>query len=264
MQIPLANIMSGRVGVMADQALGGWVPLQRPAANATSRPILPEEAPLSLWMQMYILPDHENMLPSLQAQLEDSVQSTQVINAKAATLTGATRTAKVSATPRPRWGPTAPGSGTDKGPVDLIDLSNSDLLDVPTGVSQTKSDTRDEPAGEALLGLDADLLGEVGATSTGPGEEPSAFGFIGSGSGTSAFGFIASSNSAQSLDLAALYDCPTSVPAKSGLKPGGLAAPMANVFTTCNASASREAAAQGSLQSLEDSLLAGLSRSLRT
>ncbi|CAK0901927.1 unnamed protein product, partial [Prorocentrum cordatum] len=68
--IPLANILSGR-GFAADRALGGWVPLERArrhaaaAADATGL-----EEPLSVWMQMYALPDHEAWLPDLQAQLQ--------------------------------------------------------------------------------------------------------------------------------------------------------------------------------------------------
>eukprot|EP00933_Yihiella_yeosuensis_P041440 TRINITY_DN35830_c0_g1_i1.p1 TRINITY_DN35830_c0_g1~~TRINITY_DN35830_c0_g1_i1.p1 ORF type:complete len:754 (+),score=140.53 TRINITY_DN35830_c0_g1_i1:83-2344(+) len=70
--IPMANIISGRVGFAADRALGGWVPLRR--LNPNAGPPLSEDVPLSIWMQMYVLPDHEAMVPMLKGQLQEQLR----------------------------------------------------------------------------------------------------------------------------------------------------------------------------------------------
>ena len=69
--IPLANILSGRPGVAADRAVGGWMPLS--VVGGEAEPPGSLEPPLSLWLQMYAVPDHAALLPKLQSQLEEEL-----------------------------------------------------------------------------------------------------------------------------------------------------------------------------------------------
>eukprot|EP00746_Dinoflagellata_sp_MGD_P014106 gnl/MRDRNA2_/MRDRNA2_130769_c0_seq1.p1 gnl/MRDRNA2_/MRDRNA2_130769_c0~~gnl/MRDRNA2_/MRDRNA2_130769_c0_seq1.p1 ORF type:complete len:465 (-),score=84.53 gnl/MRDRNA2_/MRDRNA2_130769_c0_seq1:53-1447(-) len=70
--LPLANVLSGRVGCASDRALGGWLPLlPEPSNSGTEQPRLEDvELTPGIWMQVYVVPDHNAVLPSLRSQLE--------------------------------------------------------------------------------------------------------------------------------------------------------------------------------------------------
>lgn len=151
--IPLANILSGRTGFAADRALGGWVPL-RPSTvgseDGRGATRCEEEPPLSLWMQMYAVPDHEAMLPKLQAQLEDerarqdrlggaqrqpgpgSAGDMACARPAQAPAGGSSAAGAARPAAAPRWGPAARGpaqaAGASTAPAapDLIDVSLED------------------------------------------------------------------------------------------------------------------------------------------
>lgn len=152
-RVPLTNILSGRVGKAADRALGGWVPLRRCFPEEDCMEMGIDGLPPALWMQMYALPDHQAMLPALQAHLAEMVTG----QPGAGQLPAPVQSAGRSAAPKPaaeaqraapRWGPKAAqaqGAGQQSGTLeDLIDvglddaqettllpdLSSSDLLDV--------------------------------------------------------------------------------------------------------------------------------------
>mmetsp|Transcript_2213 Transcript_2213/g.3783 ORF Transcript_2213/g.3783 Transcript_2213/m.3783 type:complete len:552 (+) Transcript_2213:53-1708(+) len=77
-KIPLTNILSGRSGVASDRVLGGWMPLQLKFAPE----LLEDTTQPRLWMQMYVLPDHQEMLPALveQRQQEQAKQRGNIMN----------------------------------------------------------------------------------------------------------------------------------------------------------------------------------------
>lgn len=241
--IPLANIVSGRVGFAADRALGGWVPLRRVAAAAG--PGLGEDLPMSLWMQMYVLPDHEAMVPMLKAQLEETItQQSRTLQAAKPQQAAGGHVAKAPApsagpseAPR-RWGPpkAAASSGAGASPcpsnTNLIDVSLDDgpeLVPATTSTPYPATSFTGPANVGGLLDLDdgpelipanssSGLLGL--ATEPPASNSSSAFGFIAAGppgaSGasldSSAFGFIAAGSPGASLDLAALYRDPGEVP----------------------------------------------------
>eukprot|EP00931_Biecheleriopsis_adriatica_P101224 TRINITY_DN76403_c0_g1_i1.p1 TRINITY_DN76403_c0_g1~~TRINITY_DN76403_c0_g1_i1.p1 ORF type:complete len:457 (-),score=105.45 TRINITY_DN76403_c0_g1_i1:22-1392(-) len=243
--IPLANIVSGRVGFAADRALGGWVPLKRVDASAPGAGI--EDVPLSIWMQMYVFPDHEAMLPMLKAQLEEEIargqtapsagqpRSTRGYQQQVQASTGSSAAAAAA----PRWGPAkSPGGAATKSAGVVSDLIDVSLDDGPELIPATAAPG--VPAaprmGGGLLDLDdgPELIPVAPADSSGglprlevsdpaPCSGSSAFGFIASSSSAagppppsnapSAFGFIAAGSPGASLDLSALYQNPGQMPA---------------------------------------------------
>eukprot|EP00928_Gymnodinium_smaydae_P004111 TRINITY_DN11432_c0_g3_i1.p1 TRINITY_DN11432_c0_g3~~TRINITY_DN11432_c0_g3_i1.p1 ORF type:complete len:499 (-),score=75.42 TRINITY_DN11432_c0_g3_i1:172-1668(-) len=218
-EIPLANILSGRTGFAADRALGGWMPLHRPG-NASGCDVLPdgEQLPLSLWMQMYALPDHESFTPELNAQLERVISSFQAgtpeqgqamlkeapalqqkqeqkDNEDAPAASCSTSGLRVASAPR--WGPAAAAkntqaaaSNTQRAPEPPKESMNLLDFDAHDG-SQTAAPVQSVD----LLGNDAPSTGPLG-TSLGDvlvGPSP-----------TSAFGFIASSCSGSDAQVSGM------------------------------------------------------------
>lgn len=297
--IPLTNIVSGRVGFAADRALGGWVPLRKVAAAGGS-PGLGEQIPMSLWMQMYVLPDHEAMVPMLKAQMEETItkqmQATkpqQTTRHQHASMVAAAAPAASGPSEAPRrWGPPKAAAAVGASPLptstNLIDVSLDDGPELVPATSSAPypatSFTGPATVG-GLLDLDdgAELIpansnnGLFAGLSTEPpsSNSSSAFGFVAAGSpGASAFGFVAAGSPVASLDLAALYRDPGSVPAQVpqatvmprfeelsslvnsdlGLGSAQKAPPKADQYISQDGK---------SFQGLEDLALAGLNSSLK-
>lgn len=232
--IPLANIVSGRVGFAADRALGGWVPLRRLGVDD---PLAcgPDDVPLSLWMQMYVLPDHEAMRPTIQAQLEHEIAKVPGSQLQQVRAPGSGPPAQPQAQPardfsqvaaatgtQPRWGPAAsPSSARDSAAAAAPDLLDVSLDDDVHDWSQPPAAARQpELAGtgfgvdDGVLGdlLDLDIVGQASAlprlgflpvvgspTSGAAFDLASAFGGGAAApappaAGSSAFGFVAASS----------------------------------------------------------------------
>lgn len=135
--VPLTNIVSGRVGHAADRALGGWVPLHCCLDDDGELLIRQpqDDLPISLWMQMYVLPDHAAMVPKLHAQLlEETSRQPQMAAAPAAAqaLPKASGQPKAggyaqTANPPAVWGPSSAGKKSGAQTVeDLIDVTLED------------------------------------------------------------------------------------------------------------------------------------------
>lgn len=217
-KVPLANILSGRVGHAADRALGGWVPLRSCLDEDESPLVGKDEIPPALWMQMYVLPDHEALVSQLQAQLVAEVDRQPKLPAPQQAPARPVPKAKPAGAAAARWGPGQQGAGTAQ--TQVVD----DLIDV------NLTDSHDQPAPNLLDDLNLMSLCEPSSASGGGlptvgGSSPlglpvaSGFGFSPGGAqgyaasqpamaptasgGSSAFGFIASEGA--QLDLAALY-----------------------------------------------------------
>lgn len=140
-RVPLTNILSGRVGFAADRALGGWVPLRRCLPDEDAADAGTDGLPPALWMQMYALPDHKDLIPSLKTQLTEEVarqpasdqSPAQVQPAKktatavAAAAAAAERSACAPTAAAPRWGPKAT---TPQGTAQQQSANFEDLIDV--------------------------------------------------------------------------------------------------------------------------------------
>jgi len=171
-QIPLANILSGRVGFAADRALGGWVPL-RVVTDLWYPKVVNEDVPLSLWMQMFAVPDHEAMVPKLQAQLEEMLErlsgaSVKLINQPGTGGSSNSEQTKIEsvnsgfaqlATGNQRWGPsrisneneaTKAKASTPAPVADLIDVSLDDAAEHAAASAKP----------QATATVHTDLLGE--------------------------------------------------------------------------------------------------------
>mmetsp|Transcript_95579 Transcript_95579/g.276037 ORF Transcript_95579/g.276037 Transcript_95579/m.276037 type:complete len:511 (-) Transcript_95579:74-1606(-) len=198
--IPLANIISGR-GFAADRALGGWVPLQRrdetPSAGGFD-----DAPPLSLWMQMYALPDHEGWRQQLEEQLEREIREQPggrqaasvapgrgfVANESGAASGGPRRLADVAAASgsAPRWGPPPTKAAPQS---DLLDFSAGDLVDVSLDEDHPPASAGASAThcAEELLSLEPvdalPMLGSEAASGAKP-SPPTAFGFIASSQST--------------------------------------------------------------------------------
>mmetsp|Transcript_65568 Transcript_65568/g.137063 ORF Transcript_65568/g.137063 Transcript_65568/m.137063 type:complete len:619 (+) Transcript_65568:36-1892(+) len=199
--VPLANIVSGRIGFHADRALGGWIPLiptnhdgaEFDAGMDSDRP------PMSIWMQMYVLPDHEKMLPDIQGQFAEELYNgrkgpaPKVRTPMASPSQAAKDFAQVAASvgAQPRWGPKRPptaagAAGTSaEAAVDLLgfedqqasggcrngDTSGTDLLDFDHGNISSSRKPATQGEDDLLdVGRDAgtDLLFEASSPSTQP------------------------------------------------------------------------------------------------
>lgn len=92
-EVPLDRVFSA-----GEPTWGDWIPLI-PAANLSpeSKASLGQDA--GLWMQIYVLPDHNDHLPSLRAQLEDQAGTRRGENEKGS------RAAAMSITPQKQPAP---------------------------------------------------------------------------------------------------------------------------------------------------------------
>lgn len=190
-KVPLANILSGRVGHAADRALGGWVPLRSCLDEEDGLPA-EDDLPPALWMQMYVLPDHEAMLPKLQAQLNEE-NSRQPKSAAAPAQQPHARTApqaRTSAGPQqaaggqtaqasapPRWGPPKGAAAPTQTVNDLIDVTLDDPQESPNLLDDL-IDTGDAGLGGlgGLTFVDQDLP-HIGTAPASAGNLPVASGF---------------------------------------------------------------------------------------
>lgn len=301
-KVPLANILSGRVGHAADRALGGWVPL-RNCLDEYDGPLMgKEEIPPALWMQMYVLPDHEALVPKLQAQLNEET-ARQPKPAAAASQQAPARPAPkpkaagaAAAASAPRWGPAPVQEGPTAQTVDdLIDVTLEDSHEQRPVNLLDDLDSLIDANNCTVGGLPtvAQSLPHLGSAPVACGESSSpmglpvasGFGFMNGGysapqpvaavpvltpatapasSGSSAFGFIAGSNQGAKLDLAALYassEPPKASPDKASMA-NYSALNMMNFDMKTESAAAPKAAgpapAPGSLESLEQSILADL------
>ncbi|CAE8616064.1 unnamed protein product [Polarella glacialis] len=195
-----------------------------------------EDIPLSIWMQMYVLPDHEAMLPMLKSQLQEELsrqpQAQLPARPKQAPAAPAAVAAAAVATV-PRWGPASPAA--DPSPSqrliaapaatvsDLIDVSLDDgpeLIPAAAAASPFRfchglldDDGPELIPAEASSGYNT-MLPRLQAFSGYNSELPrlKATPFVSTSSSPSAFGFIAAAAPGPSLDLAALYSDPGEVP----------------------------------------------------
>jgi len=289
-KVPLTNILSGRFGHAADRALGGWVPL-RSCLEEDDGPLnSKDEIPPALWMQMYVLPDHDALVPKLLAQLDTQIQlipaavqapsrdppgkSSLLLHAALGSAGGAAPSSAPA-----RWG----GAGQKSAPAANTQVVDN-LIDI------TLDDSRAQPKQQNLLddylgslldsndsGLQPAMMQSIDFGEPSPQSLPvaSGFGFVqGTGhgyaaaqpsmlptasaaTGSSAFGFIAGSSQGAQLDLASLYassEPPKATPVSSADNYSALYA-----FTDLKPEpAPKKAAAGGSLESLEASILADL------
>jgi hypothetical protein len=291
--VPLTNILSGRVGHAADRALGGWVPLRSCLEDDDVGPLqTQDEIPPALWMQMYVLPDHADMVPKLEAQLNEVIarqpKCTQPAAAPQERAPAAQQVESKSAgyaqtSIPPRWGPGVTGKAAPQTQAmeDLIDVTLDDphecqthepvsLLDSLAGLNLLDSDST--PAGLPVveqglprIGTDLPAVSSFGFINQQEAlvQQLSAQPPVQAGAGTSAFGFIAGASEAPKLDLAALYASSEAVkaapiqpnPAKFSAFVNLTDAAMPASKTSAPSSKGAE---PGSLESLEQSILADL------
>eukprot|EP00927_Polykrikos_kofoidii_P027312 TRINITY_DN24078_c0_g1_i1.p1 TRINITY_DN24078_c0_g1~~TRINITY_DN24078_c0_g1_i1.p1 ORF type:complete len:488 (+),score=85.72 TRINITY_DN24078_c0_g1_i1:114-1577(+) len=343
-KVPLVNLLAGRSGCAADRALGGWVPLQwarrdagsaAPAATMTAD----DKPPPGVWLQMYVLPDHASVLPSLLSQLEteasqqEGLPAAQAFNRRSTNNSGSALASETSV---------LAGKAALEGPVadfaneiqadDLLGYSSpavkayapspaataGDLIDIcvddsptvaPThtsnGVSETfagggldlfsvslpSSDATHTPLHDLMVSEPApalvpvrssvDVLGLIASSdasfdgltvggSSGPAGDSM------KSTKSTAFGFIAANSPGGQIDLAALYG----QQASDGSTPATTAASAAPAHTrfsalmtnsgeglnkqsTTSSVVNQAKQATTTLQSMEQSLFADLTSSLR-
>lgn len=272
--IPLTNILSGRVGFAADRALGGWVPLTRPS-NSTELEVV-EDQPPALWMQLYALPDHEAWLPSLGQQIQEELERMS----KAPTAPSGAATAPSAAT-APRWGngqgqtfTRSPAVGSSALPLaQKTSSSNPAPAATVRNLIDVSLDDDEELIPASSAGADVlsyldptpSLLEETLSMPAVPPRQDEL-------QESSAFGFIAAGSPGSQLDLAALYSSPQRVAPPESTSPisaarfealnglSSLGSLPSNMQKPTGASTSGQG---GSLKSLEESALEGLSQSLR-
>jgi hypothetical protein len=184
MKVPLTNILSGRVGHAADRALGGWVPLRNCLDEIDAPLESKDEIPPALWMQMYVLPDHESLIPKLHAQLNQILGldaqpqlPKQHIGPHHNAKPAAQGPARVTAAPgpalasaAPRWGPASAGKS---GPQQVQSQVVDDLIDVTLGDSPSIH-AHDQPVNllddlDGLIPLD-DFDSLIPSSSSGGGQ----------------------------------------------------------------------------------------------
>jgi len=290
-ELPLTNLLSGRTGFAADRALGGWVPLTRCNGNEAQPPVdVVDDCPIQVWMQAFAMPDHEHLLPMLAKQREEAQLSAPrkriVASPHAAAqrtsqnqhgqatqrLTSASEPTKALAT---KWGPNGYGK-----PDDLIDVGISkDLIDITSQDSAEATLSPPQQTGNGNI-LECSMLDFGPPIEVQSGDGSSASGLapveVQSVDGSSAFGFIAANSSTKTLDLAALYDSNGFSAANQAVSPPAPCAPAKSQAKFAALSgfppdAKKETislvapvAPGKNLSTLEESVLAGLSQSLKS
>jgi hypothetical protein len=165
--------------------------------------VVNEDVPLSLWMQMFAIPDHENMVPKLQEQLEEELARMTGASVKLTSQpsTGSDSPSK-QAQIQPvtsggfaqlghgdrRWGPSRAANAhgqrqaqaSSAGPIaDLIDVSLDDAADhaaapaKPQATQAADIDLLGEEFAKPQLGLISfDSVAAPAATAAPPGPAP--------------------------------------------------------------------------------------------
>lgn len=148
LRLPLANVLCGR-GLAADRALGGWIQLGADGPG--------------LWMQSYVLPDHQAVLSQLEAQLQAAAQKCSVSVPDASPAAAAAERSAAAASSQGSksalgagpWGPKQATAGATAKKSAAPDLLSFDAPSDPGNSLMTF----DSSSGKAATLSNVDLLG---------------------------------------------------------------------------------------------------------
>lgn len=170
----LRNLLSGRVQYSSSQIFQGWMLLEPEGESTVNSP--------ALWMQIYVLPDHESSAVSLNAELDKAAE--EVFASEIAASTPPAQMPSVSV-PLPQSGLKGSGSrhrnSSPAKSVDLMDIMmhTEPVQSPPVKLGETKPQTLDIL--DSLAGLSFDGGGEGQQPSPmmmSPTPSASAFSFI--------------------------------------------------------------------------------------